>query len=202
MHRYIIGCLVALLATGVATAASVKETKGNIYYVADTGKVHQLTTSGADKSPQLSPDGKTIVFVRSNSDGSDPDYAPDDIWLMDTSGKNQRVAVKAHPASKPEDTLSGLSTPTFTPDGKLIYFVSAAWATSDAVHVLDIKTGKTGFLSDGNTFKLVPSGKYAGYLILSKHKYFAGGGTYDFYWLISPLGGGTHAYRRDGRTNK
>jgi Tol biopolymer transport system component len=188
MFRYFIGCLVALMATGVATAASVKEAKGNIYYLADNGKVRQLTTSGVDRSPQLSPDGKTVVFVRSKSDSNDRDFAPDDIWLMDTSGKNQSVVVKARPASKPEDALSGLSTPTFTPDGKLIYFMSAAWTTSGAVHVLDVRTGKTRFLSAGNTFKMVPSGKYAGNLILSIHKYFAGGGTYDFYWLVSPTG--------------
>jgi len=188
MFRYFIGCLVAILATGVAIAASVKETKGNIYYVADDGKVRQLTTTGVDRSPQLSPDGKTVVFVRSKPGSNDRDFYPDDIWLMDTSGKNQRVVVKARPASKPEDTLSGLSEPTFSLDGKLIYFMSAAWATSGAVHVLDLRTGTTRFLSSGNTLKIVPSGKYAGHLILSKHKYFAGGGTYDFYWLVSPTG--------------
>ena len=189
MFRYFIGCLIALMATGVTTAASVKETKGNIYYVADNGKVRQLTTSGVDSSPQLSPDGKTIAFVqRRESDVTDPDYSPSDIWLMDTSGKNQRVVVTAQPSSEPEDALSGLNTPTFAPDGKLIYFMSAAWATSGAIHVLDVRTGKTRFLSPGNALKMVPSGEYAGHLILSKHKYFAGGGSYDFYWLVSPTG--------------
>lgn len=188
MFRYFTGCLVALLAAGVAAAASVKEIKGNIYYVADNGKVRQLTTSGVDRSPQLSPDGKTIVFVRSKSRSTDRDFAADDIWLMDTPGKNQRVVVKARAASKPEDILNALNNPVFAPNGKLIYFISAAWATSGAVHVLDLGTGKTKFVSSGNTLKIVPSGEYAGHLIVSKHKYFAGGGTYVFYWLISPTG--------------
>lgn len=187
MRRYFIGCLVALIATGVVSAASVKETKGNIYYVGDKGEVRQLTTSGSDRDPQLSPDGKTIVFVRAKSDGNDREYV-DDIWVMETSGKNQRVVVKARPASKPEEALAGLGVTDFSPDGKLIYFMSAGWATSGAVHVLDRTSGKTRFLSSGNTLKVIASGKYAGNLILSKHKYFAGGGAYDFYWLISPAG--------------
>ncbi len=189
MLRNFIGWLVMLLMTGAANAASVKETKGNIYYVADDGKVHQLTSPGVDRSPQLSPDGKTVVFVRSKESGGDPEYSPDDICLVDTSGKNQRVVVKARPSSKPEDTLNALSKPAFSPDGKLIYFISAAWATSGAVHVLDLGTGKTRFITSGNTLKIVPSGKYAGDLIVSKHKYLAGGDTDDSYWLISPSGG-------------
>jgi dipeptidyl aminopeptidase/acylaminoacyl peptidase len=188
MFPFFIGCLVALMAMGVATAASVQINKGDVYYVADNGKVRQLTTSGVDRSPQLSPDGKTIVFVRSEFDVSAPDYIPSNIWSMDTSGNNQRVLVNAHAASIPEDNLSGLDMPTFAPDGKLIYFISAAWTTSGAVHVLDVRIGKTWFLSPGNTLKMVPWGKYAGNLIVSKHKYFAGGGAYDFYWLISPTG--------------
>jgi len=34
----------------------------------------------------------------------------------------------------------------------------------------------------------VPKGKYAGDLIVSKHRYRLAGGSYDWFWLVSPKG--------------
>jgi hypothetical protein len=76
----------------------------------------------------------------------------------------------------------------FALDGGSIYFISSAWATSGAIHLINIQTKKTRFVTPGNSVQLVPSGKYVGHLIVQKHKYFAGTGSYDFYWLVSPKG--------------
>jgi len=34
----------------------------------------------------------------------------------------------------------------------------------------------------------VSKGQYKGYLIVNQHRYFIGGGSYDWYWLFSPAG--------------
>ena len=35
---------------------------------------------------------------------------------------------------------------------------------------------------------MVPSCDYAGFLLVSQHRYFLAGGSYDWYWLVSPEG--------------
>ena len=69
-----------------------------------------------------------------------------------------------------------------------VYFLSAAWAVSNAVHLLDLASNKQRFITDGNSLELVPVGKYRGYLIVSQHRYHKNGGSYDDFWLVSPKG--------------
>ena len=47
------------------------------------------------------------------------------------------------------------------------------------------------FLTDGNSLEVLQKsedGGYDGYLIVKKHKYFFEGGSYDWYWLLTPDG--------------
>ena len=46
------------LLSGLSNAASVREETGNIYFVADDGTPHQLTSLHADTAPVISPDGQ------------------------------------------------------------------------------------------------------------------------------------------------
>ena len=36
--------------------------------------------------------------------------------------------------------------------------------------------------------KVVPSGEYAGCLLVTQHRYFIGGGSYDWYYLVRSNG--------------
>lgn len=153
-------------------SAQVTETKGNIYY-----DNQQLTSSGKDSMAVLSPDGKQVVFVRD-----------DTLWLMDVTGNNAHAIVVSAENEAVKQHLTELNNPRFSLDGHSVYFLSAAWVTSDAVHVVDLATHQQHFVTDGNSLELVPAGKYKGYLIVSKHKYHQGGGSYEDFWLVSPKG--------------
>ncbi len=73
----------------------------------------QLTSSGSNRAPRWSPDGKQIVF-HSNRDGSP---GPWKVYLMNSDGSNQTRL------SPLDNTIIDLS-PSFSPDGKQISFVS------------------------------------------------------------------------------
>ncbi len=78
---------------------------------------------------------------------------------------------------------------TFSPDGDRLYFLAQAWATSAALHVVDIESRTRSFLLPANRLvAVIPSGDYADHLVVQQHRYFLGGGSYDWYWLFTPEG--------------
>jgi dipeptidyl aminopeptidase/acylaminoacyl peptidase len=159
-------------------AAQVREKQGNIFYDSQ-----QLTSSGKDRQPALSPDGKYITFVR------EVENQATELWLMDASGNNARAIVLNHEDDDIKKSLSELNNPLFALDSKAVYFQSAAWAVSGAIHIIDITSNKEHFVTDGNSLELVPSGKYKGYLIVTKHKYYKKmDGSYEGFCLVSPKG--------------
>jgi hypothetical protein len=44
------------------------------------------------------------------------------------------------------------------------------------------------FIQPANELEVITSGEYQGYLALQQHRYFIGGGSYDWYWLFTPDG--------------
>ena len=75
-----------------------------------------------------------------------------------------------------------------SPDAKNLYFNSAAWATSGAIHSLNIATGAVKFISAGELACVVLSGEYQGDLIVMKHQYFVQGGSHDDLYLVGTDG--------------
>lgn len=171
-------------------AAQVFEKQGNVFFKADNAEARQLTRLGQDSQPALSLDGQRIVFVRKRA-RSNPLIAEEesnDLWMMDANGEHARVLVSAHPDAEMEKSLTEFNNPLFGLDGSTVYFSCAAWATSNSIHRVNWLQGQPVFITDGNSLALVPSGKYAGYLIVFKHKYRKAGGADDAYWLVSPQG--------------
>ena len=80
---------------------------GDIYRMPIAGGRAELLSGGAswEVQPRFSPDGKLIAFT-SDRDGGD------NIWVMDSDGKNRRQVTK--------ETSRLLNTPTWTPDGQYI----------------------------------------------------------------------------------
>ncbi|AQV96434.1 hypothetical protein BJN34_21435 [Cupriavidus necator] len=167
-------------------------TEGNIVFTDDNGVARHLTTSGLDSAPTLSPDGRRVAFVRRVPDrtvdtalGSE---CADQIWVIGADASGARRLVEGWDHMDPKRALAGLRSPSFSPDGRSIYFLSTAWATSQAVHVVSLDDGREHFVTDGNTLEVVYAGKYKGTLVVNKHKYWLGGGSYDWFWLVSPTG--------------
>ena len=176
-----------------AIAQSVTTQEGNVIYRASADAApRQLTRTGLDRDAVLSPDGRTIAFIRGTPGDSvvvaaGPEEATS-LWTVGVDGGGARMHVTGRAAEIAGEILAALQAPRFSPDGRRIYFLGAAWATSGAVHVLDLATGTERFLVAGNSLDVVPSGEYAGFLVVSQHRYFLAGGSYDWYWLFTADG--------------
>ena len=187
----IAAALLAMPSAARAQKVSVDK-KGNIHYADATGKRTRLTNEGKNSDPVLDPGGRRIVYVHAVPGKTIPagsgDAQPTELRIMDTDGKNQETLVRSAGAEKVEDILADFASPTFSPDGNTIYFSSAAWATSGAVHAYDLTKKTVRYVLPGNNPEVVPAGEYQGDLLVEQHRYFLGGGSYDWCWLFKPDG--------------
>lgn len=177
----------------VASAQTLYVEGGNVFFKADSSKsAVQLTTSGKEEQAALSPDRQTAVFVRQTpgktvETGSGPADATE-LWIVRVDGTGAKRIVAGRPAAKMDSVLAGFRDPQFSKDGKRIFFLSAAWATSGAVHVVDVKTGAEHFVCPGNSLEVLRKGQYTGHLLITQHRYFLAGGSFDWVWLFTPDG--------------
>lgn len=143
--------------------------------------------------PALSPDKHFVAYVQAASGakistGQD-DVDPNQVWLLDTVTLKTTRLVVSRPSDDMKQVLGGLSHPVFSANGQQVFFLSSAWATSDAVHAVDLRTRTVRFVCDGSTLSVLRTGRYRGDLVVNKHKYRPNaGGAYDFDWLVSPSG--------------
>jgi dipeptidyl aminopeptidase/acylaminoacyl peptidase len=186
----ICGLTVALLANANGQKVSIQN--GNVCISTAGGEAKTLTNSGHDSEPVLSPDGKWIIFVRTipgkkiSTGSGDADVT--ELWQIRADGKEPTALVRSKGSDKMEKVLAGLSKPQFSTNGRLVYFLSDAWATSGALHVVDTTNGTEHFVCPALEFEVVPSGEYRDNLLVQQHRYFIGGGTYDWFWLLKPDG--------------
>ncbi|MEY2512512.1 MAG: hypothetical protein QOE26_3275 [Verrucomicrobiota bacterium] len=189
MRLLLIVCFSAVT-SAFSQSVSVKE--GNILFTDKAGQTTALTSGGRDSGPVLALDGKWVAFVR-KVDGKkiatgSEEVDPTELWQVRTDGKEPSLLVKCRAAEKPESVIAGFENLQFSTNGKLLYFVTSAWATSGAVHVVDTTNRKDRYLFPGNDLKIVTSGEYKDCLLVQQHKYFVGGGSYDWFWLLRPDG--------------
>ncbi len=165
---------------------------GRLYVVGTDGKAKVLPGFSKVKDAALSPDGMRVVFIKGTTGLPIPtgsgDAPPDQLWLVDANGAHPTLLVGSRRSPKSQNVLGGFTEPCFSPDNRRVYFLSRAYAVSDAVHVVDVATRATRFVCAGNTVEVVPKGAFAGDLIVQQHRYFAGSGSYDWYWLLDTRG--------------
>ena len=112
-----------------------------------------------------------------------------ELWIANADGTHARRLVSGHAADSLEHSLAALSSPQFSPDRHRIYFLSRAWVTSDAVHAVDVASGREWFIAPGNTLAIIPRGPLAGCLLVSQHRYRPNErGAYDWTWLLGSDG--------------
>jgi len=144
-----------------------------------------------------SPDGKYLVWVKdtpnemvSTGCGGTP---ATELWIQEMPNGRPRLLIRGHEDSKIEKTVAGIHDPCFSSDQKRIYFLSAAWATSDSVQCIDLSSGKVRFVIDGFSVEEIVQGKFKGKLLVVRAliKFDKNGeslGRDDYLWLVKADG--------------
>ena len=165
---------------------------GNLFFTDGAGKRTQLTADGRDSVPSLDPARHRVVFVRATPgqtvDVGVGDVEATELWIVDVDGRHATMLLRGKANQKMEKVLGSMDVPQFSPDGQTIYFQSMAWVTSGAIHAYDLARKTDRFVCAGNELEVVPRGEYAGCLLATQHRYFLGGGSYDWYYLLRPNG--------------
>lgn len=184
---------------------------GALYVVGANGKTKQLSGFSKVKDAALWPDRTHIAFIKGTTAKPIPtgsgDAPADQVWLAEADGRVPTLLVTSRDVPDVKNILGGLTAPCFAPSGRTVYFLSQAYAVSDAVHAVDVATKAVRFVCAGNTVEVVTKGVFRGDLIVQQHRYRAGeGGAYDDFWLINPRGKdikhiGSEAQLRRFKTN-
>jgi hypothetical protein len=196
--RLFLAIVIALSCIGAATAQwpSVKVKAGNVF-VSKAGRERQLTRFGRDADAALSPDGRFVVFTRRNGKPSadDPQLCltgaqADRLHRVDLDTGKDEILLTGHSADRPPQQLCGFDQKQFSSDGRRLYFLSPAWVTSAALHSYDFGTRTVKFVAPANDVIVLSfcRGKHRDQLVLTQHRYFLGGGSYDWYWLFDAAG--------------
>jgi len=136
---------IAVLSVALLTSSPGRAASGRAMTIED------LITAVRVSDPQLSPDGASVVFVRTTTDGKSGKRNAD-IWMVPADGSGTPKALIGGDASD--------STPRYSPDGKRIAFISSREG-SPQVYVADPNGGgvkKVTNLSMGAQPPLVFSG--------------------------------------------
>lgn len=139
-----------------------------------------------------SPDGR-VAFVRATPKQlvitSLGDEEATELWLADSDGSHARRLVAGSEAGSVEHAIAMMHALHFSPDGRRIYFLSRAWVTSDAIHAVDVATGRERFVAPGNSLMIIPRGPLAGCLLVEQHRYWPNErGSYDWTWVLTSDG--------------
>jgi len=187
----LLSLLSATTALGVQAETYLVQTSadGNISCLDTTGKTIPLTGKDDNSSQAtLSPDGHTVAFIKVDSQPSDEfSHSLNSVWLGNcTTGASRRL-LAPHASGNPKQTLTELNTPTFSLNGNFVYVITPAWTTADAIHQINIKTGKVRFIIEGDSFELIRHGGYAGYLVVKRHLEM-GTDNSPAYFVVNPNG--------------
>jgi hypothetical protein len=108
------------------------------------------------------------------------------IWIKYTNGKEVLI-VSSKEAKDMKYVIGGIHNVQLSVDGQKIYFMSQAWAVSDSIHVVEIKTKREKYICPGNYLKVIKKGPYKGKLIVLQHRYndAPNYGSYDHYYIVN-----------------
>lgn len=114
------------------------------------------------------------------------------IWRLDLKTLKQTEVYKGTADVWPDEQ----SSLEFSPHGRILYFMIPKWATSSDILGLNVHTQKLREIAPGNEFFVVKQESLtAGDLIVQQHRYWASGGSYNPWVLITPDGKPIAMYR-------
>ena len=153
---------------------------------------HPARLSFPDTGVAHAPGGR-VALVRPTPHDTVPtslgEEQATELWIADSDGGHARRLVRGSAGKTVEHSLAALSSPQFSPDGRRIYFLSRAWVTSDAVHAVDVASGREWYVAPGNSVAVIPRGPLAGCLLVGQHRYRPdAGGSTNWTWLLATGG--------------
>ena len=141
----------------------------------------------------LSPDGRWVVFVRAVpgrkiSTGAG-DVDAEELWQVRADGQGTDPPRRAERSRRHAERRGQLPARAVFPR-TAAWFTSSRRLTPPAAQSTswDTTKGKERFLVAGSTVEVVRYGEYRDCLLVVQHRYFIGGGTYDWIWLFRPDG--------------
>ncbi len=193
--RIVLAIVLSLFATGAALAQSVTVKAGNVF-IKKSGGERQLTKLGRDADAALSPDGRFVVFTRNNAKPPDDPQTcltgarADQLHRFDLASGKDEILITGRNADAPPQQLCGFDQKQFSSDGRRLYFLSPAYATSAALHYYDFAARAVTFVAPANAVIVLNfcKGEHRDQLVLNQHRYFIGGGSYNWYWLFDSAG--------------
>lgn len=196
--RYLSGLLFLIFNTPILANSTVFEKAGNIYYQHADKPTIQLTHTGQNYTPVLSPNEKFVAFVRvgrtpmpercthfANTHTANGEQ----VWIVDIAHQKEKLLVDTHYAcDTPTDRIVDPQDLAFSPDSKTLYFITTGWTTSGALHAVQIDGTHLRYITPANVLQVVMEGDYKGHLLINQHRYFVQGGSFDWFWLFTPTG--------------
>lgn len=165
--NFVVTLLVSLLlfltqVEGKESDVDVYEEKGNIFLQLGE-KNTQLTSTGSDSDPVLSPDRRWVVFSRELEDTFeeckreiDWECPYDQLRIIDLEDKTERVLIESREKEKDvKKVIDYFRNKSFSPDSQTIYFVTSAYAVSHAIRAVDIDGKNDRYVTHGDTFQVV-----------------------------------------------
>jgi hypothetical protein len=101
--------------------------------------------------------------------------------MVDVSGENLRCLV-------PFDSHSDIHGLRFSPDGDRLYFQAQSAIVTLDIHAINLGSGNSQFITQGDLIHIVSRSQYKNHLLVLQHRYYLGGGSYDWVWLYTPDG--------------
>lgn len=161
----------------------------NIYVTKTDGKVEQVTFIGNDSSPLISPDKKTVYFIRQTGNMGESEYEGiEQLAIM-------QVDLKTLKEEKLTDTIHyedwestseiyEVTGFTLSQDGHFIFFITQKWATSGVLVKLNTQTKALLEISHGDKFELLKDGQYKDHIVVTRSSIKSNVGRQWSNWLI------------------
>lgn len=130
----------------------------------------------------FAPGGKIVFSLRSEPNGQQS------IVESSTNGSDGRIILRSKESNDPKENLTFLSNLTLSPNAKTLYFEAQAWATSGAVHSVDVTSSVVHYVVSGSLLCVIYSGLFEGDLVVEQHRYYVEGGSYQSVGLFKPDG--------------
>lgn len=185
----IVGLCIFALLFGAVKSMRVDIIQGNVWLIEGNQKT-QISVFGNASEPQLSPDGKRLVYVQdiSNEKQFTDGEQHTRICSVDLPGDFSLFLIQ----ESAEKSLKAMHSPRFSPDGSCLYFLNHTSKTSDSLCCYDFHGPMKQNICAANSVDVIAHAlapTLVGKLIIQQHRYHKNGnGSYDWYYLFSPEG--------------